>query len=196
MDWEAAGVIAATMMSGLALGVSIQGQRRADERAREGDEQVRRAAVTAERSANATERMAAALETRAIEDERQASTPGVAWRLEHFQNDAYLLMNAGRATAHDVRVELGDHMFGGDLPEDATLAPGGVVKFMAGRSLATRDDTVTVTWSNRPGGADRASWSRPLPPRPVSPHIVSLSTGEQIREALRLSSHPGSRGDG
>ncbi len=151
MEWEGIGVIAATVMSALALIVSTRGQRKAD--------------ALATRSAAATERMAVALERREIEDERHALTPSAAWTLEHFQGDAYLLHNAGRATAYEVRVEADDPILRSP-PEGATVAPGGMVKFLASRTLATRDDTVTVTWSERPDGADRAKWSRPLPPKP------------------------------
>jgi hypothetical protein len=46
-------------------------------------------------------------------------------------------------------------MFGSDLPEDAVLASGGAAKFLAFCTLATWDDTVTVTGSDRPGGERR-----------------------------------------
>jgi hypothetical protein len=151
VDWEAIGVFAATVMSGIALYVSTRGQRRAD--------------ALATRSAAATERMAVTLERWAIREERHAPAPGVAWSLEHFQNDGYLLTNAGRAIAHDVRVEAAD-MFLSHDPEDATVAPTEVVKFLASPTLATRDDTVTVSWAERPGSVERSMWRRPLPPKP------------------------------
>jgi len=150
MGWEGIGVVAATVMSALALIVSTLGQRKSD--------------ALATRSADATERMAVALERRAIQDERQEPTPGVAWRLEHFQGDAYLLTNAGRATAHEVRVEVGD-LFSKDLPDGVPVRPDDAVKFIAARTLATRDDTVTVSWADEPHGR-RTLWSRPLPPKP------------------------------
>ncbi|MGY1804225.1 hypothetical protein ACI78T_13195 [Blastococcus sp. SYSU D00922] len=151
MDWEAIGVGAATVMSALALIVSTRGQRKAD--------------ALAARSADATERMAVALERREIQDERHAPTPGAAWRLEHFQGDAYLLTNAGRATAYEVRVEVGD-LITRDLPNGVHVGPDEALKFIAARTMATRDDTVTVSWTDRPDGGERSSWSRPLPPRP------------------------------
>src|SRR4051812_19772536 len=181
----------------MAVVVAYLGVRRADKRAneagmqaRDADALARRATEAADRSASAMERMAVAMEGRAINDERHAPTPGAAWRLEHFQGDAFLLSNAGRGTAYDVRVEPGDHMFTNDLPDGATIAPGGAAKFLASRSLATTNDTMTVSWTDRPGG-ERSTWTRPLPPRPIPEHITSMSTGAQLREALRLGSRPG-----
>lgn len=136
---------------------SLLGQRKADRAAR-------RSAGAADRSAGAAERMATALELRALEDERRAPTPNVVWRLEHFQNDAYLLTNAGRAPAYEVTVSAGD-MITDDLPDGITMRADDAVKFIAARTMVTRDDTITVDWSPRPG-AQRESWSRPLPPKP------------------------------
>ena len=200
LPWVHWGVITANVLSFFAVAVAYLGVRRADKRARETHKQAieadaragraveaaDRSANAADRSANAMERMAVVMEQRAIEDEHRAPVPEAAWRLEHHQGDTYLLSNAGRGTAYDVRVEPGDHLFYDGLPDGATVAPGGMAKFKAARSLATYDDTMTVTWANRPGG-DRLTWKRPLPPRPTREHISSLSSGEQLREALRLS---------
>jgi hypothetical protein len=192
------GVITANAIAALAAVVAYVGVRQADKRAQRAERQAQdadalagRAAEAADRSASAMERMAVAMEQRAINDERHAPTASAAWQLEHYQRDAYLLSNAGRGTAYDVRVEPGDHMFTDNLPDGATIAPGGAARFLAGSSLATRDDTMTVTWSNHPGG-ERLAWTRPLPPRPIPENISSMSTGEQIRELMRFNSRPDS----
>ncbi len=153
MDWEAAGVVAATVMSAVAVVVSFWGQRKATAEAR-------RAADAAERSAEAAE--------------RSAPTAGVGWGLVHFQNDGYLLTNEGRAPAYDVRVDLGRSILGA-VPEVAVVEPDDFVKFNATRIIATGDDTVTVTWVEKPGGGTRSRWSRPLPPRPPRQPAPSLN---------------------
>lgn len=145
------GVIASTVMAIVAIVVSVFGQRRAD--------------ALAERSAAATERMAKALEGRALEDEHRSPTPDAAWKLQHFQGDTYLLTNAGRATAYDVHVDTGDLVVRGEHDHER-IEPDGFAKFLAVRTWGTRDDTITVTWSTTPGGSDRHTWQRPLPPRP------------------------------
>jgi hypothetical protein len=86
--------------------------------------------------------------------------------LAHFENDAFLLTNVGRSSAYDVRVDFPETIRG-SAPEAAVVEPDDFVKFLALRTLATHDDTVTVTWATRPdGGEERARWRRPLPSRP------------------------------
>lgn len=47
------------------------------------------------------------------------------------------------------------------------LEPGVALTFMALRSMATSDSTVTVTWeSTEDGQADRQAWQYPLPAKP------------------------------
>jgi hypothetical protein len=159
------GVLTANLLSGLAVVVAVVGVWRTDKRARSAEERARHSDEAAVRSANAAERMAEALERQAIEAEHRDPTPGVAWRLEQFQNDAYLVTNAGRASAYDVRLEYGE-LLGPAPPEEVEMRPDDALKFMAVASLSSRDDTVTVTWADRPGAAERRRWRRPLPPRP------------------------------
>jgi hypothetical protein len=165
------GIITANALSALAVLVALIGVWKADKRAGEAVAQAREADARAEestdaakRSADAVERVAAALERQSIEAERRAEAPGVVWRLEHFQGDAYLLTNAGRATAYDLRVDLGA-MAEAEPPKADSVQPGDAVKFYAAVEFGTPDDTVRVTWANEPGG-ERSSWARPLPPRP------------------------------
>lgn len=172
MNW---GVITANCLSAFAIVVAALGVWKTDQRAkraevgtRDADAKATRAVEAAERSASAVERMAESLEQQAIDSEQRSATPGVAWRLEHHQGDTYLLTNAGRAAAHDVRVETDESMFTTNLPDSVTLGPDEAVTFMAALSLATSDDTVRVTWASTPGG-ERSSWHRPLPPRPPRP---------------------------
>jgi hypothetical protein len=159
------GVLSANLLSGLAVVVAVVGVWRTDKRARGAEDRARHSDDAAARSANASERMAEALERQAIETEQRASSPGVAWKLEHFQNDSYLLSNAGRAPAYEVRVETGN-LLGGDVPEQLEMRPDDAVKLLAIAAMSTMDDTVKVTWADRPGATERRSWSRPLPPRP------------------------------
>jgi hypothetical protein len=108
--------------------------------------------------------MAETLERRAVESERTSDRPGVAWTLEHLQGVAFLLTNVGRAPAFDVHIGLHPtvNLVGDDLDHDA-IGPSGAVKFFASLSLATKDDTVTVSWTERPGGPT-LTWRRPFPP--------------------------------
>jgi hypothetical protein len=166
------GVITANALSAVAIIVAALGVSRTDARAkkaeagtREAEAQAARAIEAAERSASAVERVAGAMERQSIEAEQHSATPGVAWRLEHHQGDTYLLTNAGRGTAYDVRAEADDSMITRDLPDGATLGPDEAVTFLGALTLGTTDDTVTVTWAATPGG-ERLTWRRPLPPRP------------------------------
>lgn len=94
--------------------------------------------------------------------------------MEHFQNDGYLLTNEGRSPAYDVLVEIPKTVLG-TVPPVAVVEPDGFVKFVATRIMNTGDDTVTVSWSDRPGSGERPRWSRPLPPRPPRQPAPSLN---------------------
>jgi hypothetical protein len=154
------GSVGSAAIALLALLVAIVGQRKAD------------AAVDhARRSADAAERMATALEDRAVERERLSEAPGVVWRLEHFQGDSYVLTNAGRAPAYEVHVDTGDiPIVRGTERDQAVIEADGFLKFMAARSMGTKDDTITVTWADEQGSSRRHRWARPLPPKPPRRH--------------------------
>lgn len=168
MDAGDIGSLGSASVALIALGVAVWGQRKAsasEGHARRSADAVEESAGHARRSADAVERMAAALENQAVEMERSSPTPGVAWTLEHFQGDTYLLTNAGRGRAFDVEVDTGDlAMVRGDLTR-GEMAPGEALKFMTVVTFGTTNDNITVTWSDHPG-TERHRWSRPLPPRP------------------------------
>lgn len=125
----------------------------------------REAADRADRAVQAAERSASAAEAQAVAIARAAPLPQAAWTLEHHDGDAYLLTNVGTGTAHAVALDTGDMVVrDGQWPRD-TIAPSESAKLLAARSLATRDDTVTVRWADEPRGAERRSWQRPLPPK-------------------------------
>ena len=65
-----------------------------------------------------------------------------------------------------MHIDLGDigPVMGNGLDEQV-VQPGSAMQFLAALTLATRDDTVTVTWASTPGG-ERRTWKRPLPPKP------------------------------
>lgn len=167
MTWEAVGAIAAALVALLALRHSKRAQQQADDVAKTQIQLSKDQKALSERQAQAQEGQVAQLEAlvkavsrdtaaellerREIETERQSDEPGVAWRLQHLSADAYQLSNAGRATAYDVTVEIGDMvgvrpMSGQDVP------PGGSLKVVAERKPYTRDDVVTVNWADGRAG--------------------------------------------
>jgi hypothetical protein len=172
MDWwEPIGIAVTAVLAIAALVQNHRGTKASGQKASEADSKAQRAldaaessAAAADRSANAVERMAEAMQARAAEAERGAAEPGVAWTVEHLQGVAFLLRNVGRAPALDVKIGLHPtvNKVGDDLDHDL-IGPSGGVKFFASLSLATTDDTVTVSWTERPGGP-RHTWRRPLPP--------------------------------
>jgi len=110
--------------------------------------------------------MAKALESAQQAAARDAPTPRPAWQLTHHGGDTYLLENVGDATAYDVDVQAPpDLPFRARTPLPANeLAPQQVIQFMAVRTLGTKDDTMTVVWSDV-SGSQRQEWLRPLPPK-------------------------------
>lgn len=88
----------------------------------------------------------------------------VEWSMTHHQGETYLLQNTGRAIASAVAVSAApeSHMIFRE-PDVSDLGPGEALTFIAARSMATSDSTMTVTW--REEGRER-SWRYPLPPRP------------------------------
>lgn len=92
---------------------------------------------------------------------------GVAWTLSHQAGDTYLLENDGGVEAQDVEVTGHESLIGPDIREGdpARVAPREALSFLAARSMATSDSTITVTWLEE-GSEDRREWRYPLPPRP------------------------------
>jgi hypothetical protein len=85
-----------------------------------------------------------------------------AWDLIPVRAIAYELRNTGRGDAHDVDVSA-EGVVRFDPPEGLRLWPAGVGRTLhAGGSWQTGHPTVTVSWSDTPGGA-RRTWSRPVP---------------------------------
>jgi len=97
----------------------------------------------------------------------ESPTPRMAWSLTHFQGDKYMLTNVGDATAYNVQVSAHESVHKhGEWAERDQLRPGEATTFMAVRTMGTTDSTITVEWSDEPGGEERESWRYPLPPRP------------------------------
>ena len=96
-----------------------------------------------------------------------ASAPAkVSWSLTHFQGDTYLLENTGEASALDVVLSADETMLQhGEWQRAGELKPGEAIRFMAVRTMGTRDSTITVQWRNAPDG-EAQTWRYPLPPRP------------------------------
>lgn len=88
----------------------------------------------------------------------------VEWNMTHHEGDSYLLQNTGSATASAVAVSAApeSHMIFRE-PDVSDLGPGEALTFIAARSMATSDSTMSVTWMEK--GQER-SWRYPLPPRP------------------------------
>lgn len=86
------------------------------------------------------------------------------WTMTHYQGDTYQLQNTGSADASAVTVSPApDSGMIFRSPETTDLGPGEALTFIAARSLATSDSTMTVTWQEE--GHER-QWKYPLPPRP------------------------------
>jgi hypothetical protein len=88
----------------------------------------------------------------------------VEWTLGHRQGDSYLLENSGEKAALAVRVSAHETMIFRE-PEEQDVLPHHALTFIAARSMATKDSTITVTWREE-GQADEQTWRYPLPPRP------------------------------
>lgn len=95
-----------------------------------------------------------------------ASAPKVKWKLQHEQGDRYRLTNEGDLAAHSVEIGTDETLpllgFEGE-PDEVT--PGEALSFIAAPSMATRDRTVTVSWSDE-NAEGRERWRNPLPARP------------------------------
>jgi hypothetical protein len=96
------------------------------------------------------------------------SSLGVRWTMRNHGGDTYIVENIGDATAEGVTLTADESMIF-NPPEVVDVAPGEAVTFMAALSLATRDSTITVEWSER-GSDDMRTWKYPLPPRPPRSH--------------------------
>ena len=125
----------------------------------------RHQAASAKISAEAAIHSAAADE-RSIElAEIEAAKYSPPWVLRWEQGDVYVLTNDSDEAAHDVVIDLADLRVAiGELTHDR-IGPGSAISLMAGRTLGTRDDTTTITWSRLPGG-ERLDWKHPFPRRP------------------------------
>lgn len=92
---------------------------------------------------------------------------GVAWALAYQMGDTYLLQNDGGRAANDIEISGHPSLVGPDITQGdpSRVAPREAVSFIAARSLATSDSTITVKW-REDGTSGRQSWRYPLPPRP------------------------------
>ncbi len=151
--WQGIGTVASVVVAVCALIATRGTGRRADE-----------ATAAAERAATALERLAVAAENRAIAEVHEAPTPGAAWRVEWLSGDGYLLHNDGTGAALATRVETepGQHL-PIRHPDAGSVRPGDAHTFIASQTMATRDTTITVRWTDEDG--QEHSWKRPLPPK-------------------------------
>jgi hypothetical protein len=104
----------------------------------------------------------------AIDDAVVALAPqanGAAWRLRHRKGATFRLTNIGSDSALNVTVEGHESLFGPSLDGPISkLVPGEAVEFIAGKSLATSDSTITVRWNEEAGSESvEKQWSWPLP---------------------------------
>jgi hypothetical protein len=116
-----------------------------------------------------TRRVVEARETMAqrgpgVPDALPPRTPSVSWSLTHHAGDTYLLTNVGEAAAKDVQVTAHETMILRP-PTLQAVGPGEALTFVAARSMATSDSTITVRWIEDGTGETRI-WKYPLPPRP------------------------------
>lgn len=181
IDWQEVSDQATVIGVGVALLVGIATtvvMIRQEKVTRDGQQlQLEQARAAAERSESAarlteeyTRRVVEALETMARQTGGETGTqpvvPRVRWSLEYHQGDAYRLTNIGDAVAENVRVTAHKSLIL-RTPQPETLGPDEAMTFIAARSMATSDSTITVRWSGGDSGEEQ-SWRYPLPPRP--PH--------------------------
>lgn len=115
-----------------------------------------------------TRRVVHALETLADHGLTGAGAPRprdeVQWSLTHWNGDAYKLENMGTLTAADVTVTAHESLrMPNVIVQD--IPPHEALTFMAVRTMATSDSTITVTWRDDTSDASQV-WKYPLPPRP------------------------------
>lgn len=135
-------------------------------------EQAEASAARSEAAARLTEdytrRVVEALETMATHVPSTAGQPlnnahRVRWSLEHHRGDSYILTNLGEMTARDVQLS-GHESLILRPPPSQDVGPDGALTFIAARSMATRDSTITVQWADADTGEER-TWKYPLPPK-------------------------------
>ncbi|MEV6963641.1 hypothetical protein AB0M47_00900 [Hamadaea sp. NPDC051192] len=172
-DWQSVGAIATAVGVLVALAgvvVTLIFTIRSEKLTRAGQktaqEQAEAAAQRSEAAARLTEeytrRLVDAVETMAKNGGLgTAASPGVRWSLRFHQGDSYLLENVGDRIAHKVQVESHESLVLRKPPVQ-DVAPSAAIKFIAARSMATSDSTITVRWTD---DGEEASWKYPLPPK-------------------------------
>lgn len=88
----------------------------------------------------------------------------VPWRVQNVAGDHYLLINAGPATAFDVRLTAADlvHLDPPAKAAGAAWAPGETEEFSAVGSWRSGVPQLVVTWRDSADGAERR-WERVIP---------------------------------
>jgi hypothetical protein len=162
--WSIIANIATTVGVIASILFAVRAERAAARRAEAAAERTEAAAALSDENAN---RAIGALEQIAANDSGSGTfllPEKVRWSMTHQAGDTYLLENTGDLLASSVEVSPApDSNMIFSAPEVADLQPGEALTFMAARSLATSDSTMTVTW--RQGGEEH-QWRYPLPPRP------------------------------
>jgi hypothetical protein len=173
LDWNAITGASTALGVLVALAAVIRSERLTRDGQKLQREQADAAAARSEAAAALTEeytqRVVFALEAMAehgLDAGGVVARRGVVWSLTHHMGDTYLLRNEGDATAENVAISTHETLRIARMDEmPATIAPGEAGTFMASRSMATRDSTVTVSWTD-PGSEDPRTWRYPLPARP------------------------------
>lgn len=170
MNWQGLGVLVAMAAIVVSFLMSWRGQRQQQLIA---EATAARAEAAARLTAGYTERVVVALETIAAEGLRPtaraaaaaAAHGGVHWAMEHAGGGNYTLTNVGTAPAYGLQLAGHSTLIGPRLVSGGPdLTTGQALTFMAEMTLATRDLTITVTWSDTPDG-ERRAWRYPLPAR-------------------------------
>ncbi|AJQ90055.1 hypothetical protein [Propionibacterium freudenreichii] len=90
----------------------------------------------------------------------------VAWAMTHYKGDTYQLQNIGDKTAYEVEIDPArDANMIFRKPAVADLNPEDALTFLAAKTMATLDSTITVAWTEE-GDNTPHEWRYPLPPRP------------------------------
>lgn len=114
-----------------------------------------------------TSRVVEALETMAANSKGAATNSqaaAVRWTLVHQHRSRYLLTNVGNAEARNVRISAHESLPLLGLDEaPKEVGPHEAIPFLAARTFGTKDNTITVTWTDPEAGGDR-TWKYPLPP--------------------------------
>jgi len=167
IDWPAVGTLIALAGVIVSFWLTRRGQNQEKALAENSAERAEAAARLTEdytaRVVIALERMAALSSSTSA---MAAPTPRVRFSLSYDRGDTYLLENIGDAMAQGITLGGHETLIGPDrVSGGPNLGPGEALTFMAARSMATSDSTITVSYRESPNG-EELRWSYPLPSKP------------------------------